>query len=90
MHNGKESALQCRRHNRLRVNPWVRKIPRRRKCQPTAAFRPGDSHGQRSLEGYSPWGHKESDTTEHTHREKELVDLGDFLLKTVITLHIFS
>ena len=42
----------------------------RRKCQPTPVFLPGESHGQRSLEGYSLWGHKESDTTErltHTH-----------------------
>ena len=44
--------------------PWVRKIPWRRKWQPTPAFLPGESHGQRSLEGYSPWGHKQSDMTE--------------------------
>ena len=36
----------------------------RRKWQPTPVFLPGKSHGQRSLVGYSPWGHKESDTTE--------------------------
>ena len=36
----------------------------RRKWQPTAVFLPGKSHGQRSLEGYSPWGHNESDPTE--------------------------
>ena len=46
------------------VDPWVGKIPRRRKWQPTPVFLPGRSHGQRSLPGYSPWGHKESDTTE--------------------------
>ena len=44
-------------------NPWVRKIPWRRKWPPTPVFLPGKSHGQRSLVGYSPWGHKESDTT---------------------------
>ena len=43
--------------------PWVRKIPWRREWQPTAVFLPGESHGQRSLVGYSPWGHKESDIT---------------------------
>ena len=43
---------------------WVRKIPWRRAWQPTPVFLPGESHGQRSLEGWSPWGHKESDTTE--------------------------
>ena len=32
--------------------------------QPTPAFLPGESHGQRKLVGYSPWGRKESDTTE--------------------------
>ena len=38
-----------------------------RKWQPTAVFLPGGSHGQRSLVGYSPWGHKELVTTEYTH-----------------------
>ena len=42
------------------------KIPWRRKWQPASVFLPGRVHGQRSLVGYSPWGHKESDTTEHT------------------------
>ena len=42
----------------------VGKIPWRRKWQPTPIFMPGESHGQRSLMGYSPWGRKESDTTE--------------------------
>ena len=52
---GKESACQCRRH---RFDPWVRKIPWRRKWRPTPVFLPGKSHGQRSLVGYSPWGLK--------------------------------
>ena len=42
-------------------------IPWRRKWQPTPVFLPGESHGRRSLVGYRPWGHKKSDTTEHTH-----------------------
>ena len=45
-------------------DPWVRKTPCRRKWQPTPVFLPRESHGQRSLAGYSPWGHKESDTAE--------------------------
>ena len=45
---------------------WVRKIPWSRLGQPTPVFLPRNFHGQRSLVGYSPWGHKESDTTEHT------------------------
>ena len=39
----------------------------RRKWQPTPVFLPGESHGRRSLVGYSPWGRKESDTTERLH-----------------------
>ena len=54
-------CLQC---GRLGFDPWVRKIPWRRNWQPTPVFLPGKSHGQRSLVDYSPWGHKESDTTE--------------------------
>ena len=42
-----------------RVQSWVGKIPWRRKWQPTPVFLPGESHGQRSLVGYSPWGRKE-------------------------------
>jgi len=45
-------------------DPWVRKTPCRRKWQPTPAFLVGESHGQRSLVGYSPEGCKESDMTE--------------------------
>ena len=40
-------------------------IPWRRKWQPTPIFLPGRFHGQRSLVGYSPGGHKESDMTDH-------------------------
>ena len=49
---------------RPRFDPWVGKIPWRRKWQPTPVFVPGKSHGQRNLAGYSLWGHKELDTTE--------------------------
>ena len=59
--DGKSVCLQCRRPG---FDPWVGKIPWRRKWQPTPLLLPGKSHGQRSLVGYSPWGHKESDTTE--------------------------
>ena len=44
--------------------PWVGKILWRREQQSTPVFLPGESHGQRSLVGYSPWGRRESDTTE--------------------------
>ena len=59
----KESACQCWRCKRYRFDPWVRKIPWRRKRQPTSVFLPGQSHGQRSLAGYSPCGGRESDMT---------------------------
>ena len=39
-------------------DPWVGKIPWRREWQPTPVFWPGEFHGQRSLVGYSPWGHR--------------------------------
>ena len=54
----------CLRCGRLGFDLWVRKIPWRREWQPTPVFLPGEFHGQRSLVGYSPWGCKESDTTE--------------------------
>ena len=47
-------------------DPWVGKIPWRRAWQPTPVSLPGESHGQRSLVGSSPWGRKELDTTEAT------------------------
>ena len=46
------------------------KITWRREWQPTPVFLPGEFHGQRRLEGYSPWGHKESDMAgQLTHTE---------------------
>ena len=56
--------LQCRRYRGCGFNLWVRKMLWRRKWQATTVFFPGESHWQRSLAGYSPWGHKESDKTE--------------------------
>ena len=52
---GKESSFQYRR---CEFDSWLEKIPWRRKQQPTPVFLPGKSHGQRSLAGYSSWGHK--------------------------------
>ena len=61
---GKESTWQCRTCRRHGFGPWVRKIPWRRKWQPTPVFLPGESHGQGSLVGYSLKGPKELDMTE--------------------------
>jgi len=56
---GKMYHFQCRRHKRRGFDPW------RRKWHPTSVFLLRESHGQRSLLGYTPWGRKEPDTTEH-------------------------
>ena len=71
--SGKESTCQCRICG---WDPWVGKIPWRKKWQSTPVSLPGKSHGQRSLGGYSPWDQKDLDTTErahmctHTHRAR--------------------
>ena len=57
-------CLQCGRPG---FDPWVGRIPWRRKWQSTLVLLPGKSQGQRSLVGYSPWGRKELDTTEQLH-----------------------
>ena len=68
--SGKESACQCRRH---KFDPWVRKIPWRRKWQPTPVFLPGKSHRQRSLAGYTVHGvtrFRHNLVTEQLHKTK--------------------
>ena len=57
-----------------REDPW------RRKWQPTPVLLPGKSHGWSSMVGYSPRGHKESDTTERVHFLSLLVDLQHYAL----------
>ena len=71
---GKELVCQYRGYKRHRLDPWAKKIPWRRSWQPTPVFLPGESLGQRSLAGYSPWGckrvgHNWSDLA-HTHAHK--------------------
>ena len=73
--SGKESAYQCRRHKRLAFDPWVWKIPWSQKWQPAPVFLPGKFHGQRSLAGYSPCGHKELDTTKRLSTHKPYIIL---------------
>ena len=62
--SGKESTHQCRRRG---FDPWIEKIPWRRKWQHTLVFLPGKFHGQRSQASYSTWARKESDRTACTH-----------------------
>ena len=71
--SSKESACGAEDAECHGFDPWVGKIPWRRAWKPTPVFLPGESHGQRSLAGYSPWDRKESDTTQvtntHTHNQ---------------------
>ena len=78
-HSGKESAYQCKRLRRYEFDPWVGKIPWRRKWQTASVFLPGESHGQRSLVGYSPWGCRELDMTEPTCTRQIIMISGEHL-----------
>jgi len=64
--SGKELACQCRRCRRPGFDNWIGKIPWRRARQPIPIFLPGESNGQKSLAGCSPWGCTESHMTEVT------------------------
>ena len=55
--DGTESA--CNEVDLVQYWCWEDPPPRRRKWLPTPVFLPGEHQGQKSLEGYSPWGHKE-------------------------------
>ena len=65
--SGKEFSCQCRR---LRFDPWSRKIPWRRKWQPSPVFFPGKSNGWRSLVVYNPWGCKGLNVTQRLNNNK--------------------
>ena len=70
---------------RHRFDPWVENIPWSRKWQPTPVCLPGKSHAQRSLDGYSPQGCKESDMSEHTQTHiTQMVKQGDLFLGQLI------
>ena len=87
--SGKESACQCRRLKKHRLKHWVGKIPWRRAWPPTPVLLPGEFRGQRSLVGYNPWGHKESDKTEHIFTVSIITPLW-LLVLTSHTFYIFS
>ena len=62
-------------------NPWAGKILWRREWQPTPVFLPGEFHGQRRLAGHSPWGCKESGTTERrSHTNTHTQEVGRYIL----------
>ena len=83
---GKESACQCRRRRRLGFDPWVGKVPWRRKWQPTPVFLSGESRGQRSLVGYSPWSRRvrHDGVTDHIPHPIELCLITS---KTSVQIH---
>ena len=65
---------------------WVGKIPWRRERLSIPVFLPGEFHGQRNLAGYSPWGHKELDTTERLSCHW-LHDQGKLLFHSELRVH---
>ena len=76
MHSKKKPKILCTTCERKSVSHW------RRKWQPTPVFLPGKPHGWRSLVGYCPWSHKESDTTEWLQKKKKKV----LVIKLCLTL----
>ena len=64
--------------------PRLGRFPWRRKWQPTPVFLPGKSHGQRSLAGYSPWGHKELGIVEAINKDL-LYITGNYIQYLIIT-----
>ena len=85
--SGKELACQCRRLKRRTIDPWVRKIPRRRAWQPTPVNLHGESHGQRS----GPKTHKLSNTMRqlsvHAHKEQQQQIKSDQKWAEVLNRH---
>ena len=75
---GKESACQCRRHRCVWVQALGQENPLEKEIATHSSILAWKPHGQRSLAGYSPWDHKESDTTKqlsthiHTHTHTQM------------------
>ena len=86
--SSEESTCQGRR---CTFDPWVRKIPWRRRWQPTPAFLPGKAHGLGSLAGYSPWGCKRVGHNLETTRQSQPSFQPQFLKNpTCKVVHIFG
>ena len=71
-------------------DPWIEKIPWRREVLSTPVFLPGESHGLRQLESYSPWGHKELDKNEYTHQKKIYIILMKKQIQNTILIKIVA
>ena len=76
----------CRRHT---FSPAVGKAPWRWKWHPTPVFLPAESHGQRSLAGYSPRGRKQSDTTEQLKQQGCLPEAAQLLTQAAEVFKMF-
>ena len=87
MVSSKKSSCQYRKY---KFYPWVGKIPWRREWRHTSAFLPGKARGQRSLVGYSSWGCRELDTTQHLNNNYLAMLCQLLLYGKVNQLHIFS
>ena len=84
--HGSQPACQGRRHKKC----WLRKIPWRRKWQPTPDLLPGECHGERSLEGYGPQCCKESDTTEVTYHAHIFISNSRVWSKSLVTTNLLA
>ena len=85
--SGKESACQCRRPG---FNPWVGKIPWRRKWQPTPVSLLRKSHEQRSWVGYSPWGHKRVRHDWATNTQGRRIQMNSVLLPWTVVDYLVT
>ena len=81
--------MQCRKHRRQSFNHWVAKTPWRRKWHPTPVFLPGKSHGQRSLEGYSPMGSQRVGHDWATKRLSTHTHLPSYWIVLISVLSVF-
>ena len=70
------------------MDPWVGKIPWRRKWQPTLVFLLGKSHGQRSLVGYSPWGHKRVRHDLATKLQQQKIKANHLIMEKMVNVAV--
>ena len=80
--SGKESAFQCRRHRRHGLDPWVEKIPWRRKWLLTPVFLPGEFHGPRNLWAAGCGFAKDSDTAEQLNNSCPIISYFPYHCKS--------
>ena len=73
--------LSTMRETKVRSLGW--EDPLEKEWQPTPVLLPGESHGRRSLVGYSPWGRKESDMTKPLHVHIHVVPIHCFLIDSL-------